>query len=125
MSTNINMSHLNEFDDSSMDSFYSAKSDDDDLYVEEQCVESAEHIVHDCNSDGFALSVGINIPDNTALDIDDCEMQSEDNPKMSAWKDKSGCVKCTANADKDEAHKILKNEVLCTKDSVKKVFSDH
>ena len=87
MSTSSNASNSNELDESSIDTFHSAKSDDDDFYIEDQCAESAEHIAHDCNSDRFVLSAGIYIPDNTMLDIDECDMNSEDNPKISAWRD--------------------------------------
>ena len=74
MSTNVNVSNLNELDNSSIESFHSAESNDNNFYAENQCTESSEHMVHDCNSNRFVLSAGINIPNNIMLDINECEM---------------------------------------------------
>ena len=49
-------------------------------------------------------------------------MQLENNPEIPAWKDKNSYIKCTVNAGEDEACEMLKNEVLCTKNSAEKVF---
>ena len=78
--------------------------------------------MHDYDSDGFVLSVGMNIPDSATLDADECKIQSKDNSKMPVWKDKNDCVECTVNKGTDMECEILKSEVLCTKKSVEIVF---
>ena len=79
-------------------------------------------MLHDCHSDGFVLSTGINLPNETILDTNEHEMQSEDISRMPAWKDKTASAKCAANTGKDEACEILKNEAHHTQQSIKCVF---
>merc|ERR1711862_806841 len=56
--------------------------------------EVTENLVHDSSSDGFVLAKEIDMPCEHTHDIDTCELDFNDNPKTSSWKNKDEKAKC-------------------------------
>ena len=91
----ISESQSDEYTDESSGS----SGNSDNTGEDEVTQDLSELLPHDPSSDGFMICKPIYMRSECNCDYDTCEIESEENPNTSSWKDKNGTIKHAVNSE--------------------------